>query len=60
MEGRELSEWNAKIYVKCRRIFDRIVRDECKRHGRNEDHIRRITGWKRGKSVINLKFKENE
>ena len=60
MEGRELSEWNANHYGKCRRIFDRIVRDVCKRHGRNENHIRRIAGWKRGKNIINLNFKDNE
>ena len=60
MEGRELAQWNVKHHGKCRRIFDRIVRDECKRHGRNEDMIRQVAGWKHGKNFINLNHKNDE
>lgn len=60
MEGRELSEWNAVISKKCRQRFDSIVRSVCKRNGRNEDHVRRVAGWKRGRNITNLNIKENE
>jgi len=54
MEGRELMDWNAKIYKKLRRKFDTLVQTVCKRNGRNEDHVRRVAGWKRGRNITNL------
>ena len=60
LEGRELADWNIVIYNKCRRKFDSIVRAACKRNGRNEDHIQRITGWKRGRNITNLSLTDKE
>ena len=54
MEGRELMDWNAKIYRKLRRKFDTLVQTVCERNGRNEDHVRRVAGWKRGRNITNL------
>jgi len=60
LEGRELAELNSKSYVKRRTVFNRIVRDTCKRHGRNEDHIRRIAGWKRGRNITNIQLNDKD
>lgn len=54
LEGKALADWNTKIYSKCRRKFDTLVQTVCKRNGRNEDHVRRIAGWKRGGNITNL------
>jgi len=54
MDGRELMDWNAKIYRKLRRKFDTLVQAVCKRNGINEDHVRRVAGWKRGRNITSL------
>ena len=60
MEGHALAEWNTQIYRKKRNRFNTIVRNVCKRHGRNEDHIRRITGWKRGRNITNVQLNDKD
>ena len=60
MEGRELATWNAQIYRKKRNRFNLIVRKVCKANGRNEDHIRRIAGWKRGNCITNVQLNDKD
>ena len=60
MNDRELAQWNAVIYRKRGHHFDTIIRKVCEKNGRNETHIRLVTGWKNGRNIITYKSYDNE